>query len=233
MVSVCIATYNGQDFIKQQIDSILKQISKDDEIVISDDSSTDSTIDILRSYNDNRIKIYPNQKFHSPTFNFENAIKQANGDYVFLCDQDDIWAEGRVDKVLKALNTYDFVMCGVDIIDAENKVTRKTFLNKDNFSRNFLYRLWRNPYLGCAMAFRKGCLDYLLPFPSNLVLHDVWIGHLCHKLGKFKFIDEPLHLYRRYDNNYSGKPYAIWYRFYWRAYLVYNMIKRIKKYRHE
>ncbi|MDE5758415.1 MAG: glycosyltransferase, partial [Allobaculum sp.] len=91
MISVCIATYNGERYIETQIRSILDQLNEDDEIIISDDSSTDRTLDIIRSLNDSRIKLFAGNKFHSRTFNFENALKQATGDFIFLSDQDDIW----------------------------------------------------------------------------------------------------------------------------------------------
>ena len=83
MISVCIATYYGGKYIKEQLDSILFQLGKDDEVIISDDSSTDDTLSILESYHDERIVILTNQKFHSPVYNFENALKSAKGDFIF------------------------------------------------------------------------------------------------------------------------------------------------------
>ena len=94
-ISVCIATYNGGAFIKDQIYSILLQLSQNDEIIISDDGSRDSTLNILFSFNDSRIKIYKNGGKHGVVSNFENAIKHATGDYIFLCDQDDVWMPGK------------------------------------------------------------------------------------------------------------------------------------------
>ena len=90
MISVCMATYNGEKYIEEQLKSILSQLGENDEVIVSDDSSTDNTLAIVESFNDVRIKIFPNNKFHSPIFNFENALKQATGDYIFLSDQDDV-----------------------------------------------------------------------------------------------------------------------------------------------
>ena len=93
MISVCVTTYNGSLFLKEQIDSILCQLNKDDEIIISDDGSIDNTISIIESYNDCRIKIFyhttiKNQyRFDLTTRNFENALFQAKGDYIFFADQ--------------------------------------------------------------------------------------------------------------------------------------------------
>lgn len=97
MVSVCLATYNGEKYIRQQIESILPQLSAADEIVVSDDESTDQTVPILESFNDSRIHIYIHKRRNEKvvwdyaTHNFENALSHAKGDYIFLSDQDDVF----------------------------------------------------------------------------------------------------------------------------------------------
>lgn len=91
MISVCMPTYNGEKFIRIQLESILSQLGNDDEIVISDDSSTDKTVEITKSFNDSRIHLLENNTFHSPIYNLENALKNAKGDFIFLSDQDDEW----------------------------------------------------------------------------------------------------------------------------------------------
>ena len=107
MISVCIATYNGENFIKAQLDSILCQISLTDEIVISDDSSSDNTIRIIKSYDDPRIKLFEGNTFHCPIFNFQNALKNSIGDFIFLSDQDDIWIKNKVSTMMKELQNSD------------------------------------------------------------------------------------------------------------------------------
>ena len=97
MISVCIATYNGEKYIKQQLLSILKQIKVNDEIIISDDHSTDKTFNIIKSFNDTRIKFFLNNKGKGYTRNFENALEKAHGDIIFLSDQDDIWIDNKVE----------------------------------------------------------------------------------------------------------------------------------------
>ena len=101
MISVCMATYNGENFIKEQIDSILPQLSDDDEIVISDDGSTDKTVDIIENYGDSRIKLLKYNSFRSTIYNLENALKDSKGDVIFLCDQDDKWNEDKVNICLE------------------------------------------------------------------------------------------------------------------------------------
>ena len=96
MISVCMATHNGGKYIKEQIDSILVQISNEDELIISDDSSTDDTVEIIKKIKDKRIKLFENNKFFSPNLNFENALLHSKGDIIFLSDQDDIWKKDKV-----------------------------------------------------------------------------------------------------------------------------------------
>ena len=100
MISVCMACYNGEKFIQEQVDSIICQLGLDDELIISDDGSNDRTLDILFSYEDSRIKILHNRACHGFVGNFENALSHAKGDYIFLSDQDDIWKKEKVQKVI-------------------------------------------------------------------------------------------------------------------------------------
>lgn len=99
-ISVCMATYNEAKYIREQLESILCQLSEDDEIIVSDDGSTDGTIDIIMSYHDNRVKVLhhissPGSSFVKATRNFENALLHAHGDYI-LADQDDVWHKNKV-----------------------------------------------------------------------------------------------------------------------------------------
>jgi glycosyltransferase involved in cell wall biosynthesis len=121
-ISVCMATRNGEKYIKQQLSSILKQLSKNDEVIISDDSSTDNTIDIIKSFEDKRIKIYANNKFYSPVYNFENALLRSTGDIIFLSDQDDIWEDKKIRVMYELLKRYDLVVSDCTIIDRKGKV---------------------------------------------------------------------------------------------------------------
>ena len=94
-ISVCIATFNGEKYISSQLDSILNQVVPVHEIIISDDMSTDNTIEIIKNCNNPIIKIFINKERLGVAKNFENAIKHANGDFIFLCDQDDIWLKNK------------------------------------------------------------------------------------------------------------------------------------------
>ncbi len=214
MISVCIATYNGEKYIKEQLDSILCQLEVDDEVIISDDGSTDKTIEIINSYNDNRIKIFHHKRdvnllsmiavpFRLSANNFENAMKNASGEYVFLSDQDDIWPLDRIEKMQDYLNRYDLVMCNYNIIDGKENIIIERFWKKNPVSKSLLKNVLTHPFRGCCMSFRREVLDYCLPFPKACIGHDYWIGCLVLLLGNFKYVDEPLHLYRRHEENIS------------------------------
>lgn len=232
MVSVCLASYNGEKYIKSQIESILFQLGDFDEIIVSDDSSTDRTLDIIRSLNDKRIKIFPDQKFHSPIYNFENAIKQATGDYIFLSDQDDIWLDNKVEICLNELETYDLVVSDCRVVDKQLNVIYPSFHKIHNSKGGFLNNLYRNSYMGCCIAFRRSVLDYVLPFPKKLsVYHEGWICSLVDIKGKLYFLPTPLILYRRTEENLSQtsekSTFSFMYQLYIRLHLLLNVLKRI------
>ena len=166
MVSVCIATYNGEKFIAKQLDSILYQISEDDEIIISDDSSCDNTINLIKSYNDPRIKLFEGNVFRNPIFNFENAIKKSSGDFIFLSDQDDIWIDNKVSIMLNELKHSDLVISDAYIVDAKDQIISNSFFKTNKSRIGFISNLINNSYLGCTMAFKSDLKQIILPFPK-------------------------------------------------------------------
>jgi len=205
-ISVCMATYNGERFIHEQLRTILVQLQYDDEVIVSDDSSTDSTVDLINSFNDPRIRLFKNQTFRSPVYNFEHALKQATGEVIFLSDQDDEWVDGWVDTALKELRSVSLVVCDADMIDSngalrlspEAQIYRGS-KRKSGLIRNF----YRNGYIGCCCAFRREILDVALPFPRNLPWHDWWIGIVANAFFTTKFIRDRKIRYRRHGGNAS------------------------------
>lgn len=243
MISVCMATYNGEKYIKEQIESIICQLGNDDELIISDDCSTDTTLEIIKKYNDARIKILHHQKrqdlgkkrnsrnFYYTTDNFANALEHAKGDYIFLSDQDDIFMPNKICKMVDALKIADCVLCNYCVIDSEGH-DNNFFLKKPMFSRSVILNLLRTPFLGCCMAFTRDTMKYILPFPKGVFCHDLWIGSLCAFKKKLVFLEEPLHKYRVHNNNVSpavtrqsGNP--VLFRIYYRFVFVYKFLMRI------
>ncbi|MDE5886398.1 MAG: glycosyltransferase [Muribaculaceae bacterium] len=205
MVSVCLATYNGELFIKEQIQSIIPELENEDEIIISDDGSTDNTLPIIRNFKDSRIKIFINKETQGVNNNMENAIRKASGDIIFLSDQDNVWIKGKIEKCVKALENYDCVIH--DCIVTNNELTPiNNSIFKDHKPRKgFLRNLYKNSFTGCCMAFKKETLFQILPFPnSKKFYYDQWIGLRIAQRGKIKLLQEPLLYLRRHNHTLSS-----------------------------
>ena len=203
-VSVCVATYNGENFIKEQLDSILSQLSDDDEIIISDDGSEDKTLEIVRTFNDSRIKIFVNKGKHGVVSNFENALKQASGDFIFLCVQDDIWEFNKVDVCMSYLQDFLLIVHDASLIDKEGREFEKSYFRLRKSKTGYINNLIKNSYLGCCMAFRKELLRHLFPFPDRIEMHDRWIGLQAEIYGNTTMIPQQLSRYRIHGNNVSN-----------------------------
>ena len=204
MISVCIPTYNGGKYIRLQMESILKQLSSEDEVIISDDSSTDNTLDIVYSFNDRRIKIFEGNHFHSPIYNLENALKHAKGDFIFLSDQDDEWKENKVKVCMEHLKSCNLVIHDSEVVDGDGKLLNPSFFELNHTKSNAIYNFLKNGYVGCCMAFNRKILQHSLPFPKKLPMHDIWIGNVAaFKCGKVRFISDKLISYKRHGNNAS------------------------------
>jgi len=200
-ISVCMATYNGALYIEEQIRSILLQLKKEDELIISDDHSSDLTESIVNSFNDLRIKFFLNSLENGPVKNFENAISNSTGDIIFLADQDDVWTGNKVSKIMAAFNSDKNLTCvfsNARIIDKSGNKTDKIFFPCIP-KLNFISLILKNQFLGCTMAFKKS-VD-ILPFNKKLPMHDWYIGLKHLKEGKISFINENLVLYRRHGEN--------------------------------
>jgi glycosyltransferase involved in cell wall biosynthesis len=222
MISVCMATYNGEKYIEEQVKSILPQLGIDDELIISDDGSTDKTIEILESFNDERIKIFYHDRrsirvpfllssesadnFYFAARNFENALTKASGDYIFFSDQDDVWMPDKVGKIIPYLNEDNLVISDAWIVNHELE-------KQDKLSK---YRVYKKGFLaniyvkggapqGCVCAFTKNIKDFILPIPKNVLTHDFWIGLLAELKFSSVYIPEQLVLYRRHASAVSNK----------------------------
>ncbi len=214
MISVCIATYNGENFIERQLTSILPQLGADDEIIISDGGSTDSTTEIVNSIADKRIKLFLNNeksdnaetlifsKMDNIRTNFENALLRAKGDIIFLSDQDDYWHSNKIARVCELLKDADCIVHDCAVVQ-DGKVIIPSFLSYFKPGRNCLSMFLKSPFMGCCMAFNRPVLERSLPFPDMHVEHDTWIGMCAFKTGTVKIADEVLMDYSRHGQNAS------------------------------
>jgi len=210
-ISVCIATYNGEKFIKDQLDSILCQLSANDEVIISDDQSTDKTLDIILSYDDSRIKLFENKPAQSltnrpsiyrVTNNFENTLQKASGDIIFLSDQDDVWEKTKVQEILKIfqIQKANLVVHDAILVDDRNQTIADSYFKILRSRTGLIKNIAGNTYLGCCMVFDRTVLQKSLPFPKNLIAHDMWLGLIGEKFGKVVFSDEKLVFYKRHES---------------------------------
>lgn len=232
MISVCIATYNGEKYIKEQLLSILPQLGKKDEVIISDDHSTDNTLDIVKGLNDNRIKIVINNREKGYTSNFENALSYAIGDYIFLSDQDDIWMSNKVDYCIAELKEYDLVVSDAILINSKGEKIDDSFFYKRNVYYTWLGNIFKFGFLGCCMAFKMNVLKKALPFPKKHLYctHDNWIFLVAQSFYKVKISHEKLIRYRRHTDNTSAGGFSdgttFFFKIAYRCYLLYHLSKR-------
>lgn len=204
MISVCIATYNGEKYIAEQLRSIAVQLGEGDEIVISDDLSQDGTLDIIKNLNLPMVRVVKGPCLRSPIPNFEHALREAKGDYIFLCDQDDVWEPNKVECMMKALKHADCVVSDCWVTDGNLKVKADSFYVLNRTRTGKFYNLFlKNGYLGCCMAMHRRVVERSLPFPKNIPMHDIWIGNVAAFNFKVAFIPDRLIRFRRHDCNNS------------------------------
>ena len=233
MISVCMATYNGSKYVKEQIDSILVQLSEEDELVISDDYSTDTTREVIASYNDPRIKLFINELPKGVTHNFENALLHSHGDIIFLADQDDVWLPNKIKELSDFLiqGNYDVVTGNCALTDSNlNIIQEKYYTDKSPLDKtvwgNFVKDLW----LGSCMAFTREVLMATLPFPKRMAAHDLWIALYSQLHFKCGYYPKVLQLYRRHNAtvSFAGSKSTnkLSYKVCYRLYLAYWLIVR-------
>lgn len=219
-ISVALCTYNGEKFVHEQIDSILNQTLKVDEIIICDDCSTDKTQNILFEYQikfPDIFKIYINEKNLRSVKNFEKTISLCTGDFIFLSDQDDIWKDDKVEKIsdyFEKNSSISVVATNGFIIDENSlKQDRYTvwdipkFLGESKKKIDYfkIFATIGNLATGASMAIKKSFLNQVLPFPNiNDLHHDEWIALVSAEQKKFAFINEKLFSYRVHCNQQVG-----------------------------
>lgn len=236
MISVCIATYNGEKYLRQQLDSILAQINTEDEIVISDDNSTDRTLSIIASYGDARIRVLHHDPssvtttfpIDRPTHNFEHALMHAKGDIIFLADQDDVWLPDKVSRMTEALANADMAMHDCQIVDEELRPVAQSYFDLVGVSTNAWHNALKCTLLGCCMAMRRCVVQEALPFPKTRVGHDLWLGMVADRKFRFTLVREPLLAYRKHERSMTTagrkSKYSLWFKISYRITIMKHLL---------
>lgn len=204
MKSVAMTTLNGERYLQAQLDSILMQLDETDELVVSDDGSADGTLSILHNAarKDPRIRLLEGPR-QGIIANYEYVIRSCRGDVIFLSDQDDVWREDKVQKVMDAfeksgaaLVMHDAVVMNEDLTE----VLYPSFFSFRGCKSGFFASLVKNRYIGCCLAFRASLRSDFLPIPRNIQMHDQWIGMQCDRYHRGTcLLHETLLSYRRHD----------------------------------
>lgn len=232
LVSIVMATYNGEQYLSQQIDSILKQTYSNFELIVVDDASTDRTLEILDNYSkfDARVKVYSSEINIGLIKNFERGLMLANGDYLALSDQDDVFANNKIEILVNSLIQFfgcDLVVSDLRLIEENGCLISDSMWRYQNRSGQmsghpFQRLIYDNFATGCAMMFTRRLRDLCIPFPNDCMVHDWWIAVVAssHKSGGICIIDNALVDYRQHSNNVIGAVGSDPFRFK-------NMVKRV------
>lgn len=213
LVSICMATYNGEKYLAKQLDSILSQTYKNVEIIICDDKSDDNTSKILENYSslNPNITFFINEKKLGVTKNFEKSISKSKGEFILLCDQDDIWLPNKIEHLIKEIGSASLIYSNACFINGDDEKIRTTMkeyyrlYGLDSSNENLYKYLLTNSFiLGCAMLFRKDIVEkYISNFPISSKNHDWFISLCANEANGIKYIDEILFMYRIHSSNYS------------------------------
>lgn len=205
---VLLSTYNGEKYLKDLLESVLNQKNVNVDVLVRDDGSSDSTIDILKKYEGDHITIYSGTNL-KPAKSFLDLVSAAplTYDYYALCDQDDVWKPEKLDKAVQMLgNTSNPALySGAVIVTDQNLKNTRISIHPNTFS-NPLFGILTFGTPGCTFVFNRTLLEYLKKYvPSVCSMHDSWISFVCLAVGgKFIYDKEPQIYYRQHGNNVLG-----------------------------
>jgi glycosyltransferase involved in cell wall biosynthesis len=204
LVSIALCTYNGAAYLKEQLDTLINQTYPNLEIIVVDDCSTDDTVGILKQYANSyhQIKLYVNSNNLGYTKNFEKAIHLCNGEYIALCDQDDLWHPQKIELQVNNIADNVFIYHDSEFIH-ENGIS----MNKKMSDIMNLYRgdqpeafLFFNCVSGHSILMKRNLIDAALPLKKDF-FHDWWLSYVATSIGKIDFIPKCLVQYRQHDNS--------------------------------
>ncbi len=216
MISIAMATYNGEKFIEKQLKSILDQTLKVDEMVICDDCSSDNTVEIIKNFievnNISNWRLIVNDKSLGCSRNFFKAVKQCKGDLIFLADQDDIWENDKIEIMTNIMNERQDIYalnCMNSFIDDNDNFMDIPQDRSGSILKSSLYNKPKQIYLwrGCCMVFRRelnGYIENIFDAEARLTYYDAYVSIIAMALNRFYILDSNLVRYRLHGNNTCG-----------------------------
>lgn len=221
MIDILLATYNGEKFLSEQINSILAQTVTEWKLLIRDDGSTDGTFGIIehyiKKYPDKIICIQDNNSNLGVTRNFECLMEHSNAEYLMFCDQDDIWFPDKIKTSLRKLQAMEqqygadiplLVYTDLSVCDEEGTLTANSFWKfqggDPTVATNFSKALVQNNATGNTFIFNRALCNRALPFSSDAVMHDWWVALCALYLGKIDYLTDQTIFYRQHNSNVSG-----------------------------
>jgi glycosyltransferase involved in cell wall biosynthesis len=211
LVSIALCTRNGARFLPQQLDSLLAQSHRPLELVAADDASSDASYDIVQdaAHRFERSRLFRNPAPMGVQANFEQVFRACTGDWIAPCDQDDIWAPGKLARLIEAAGDAAVVYCDSALIDAQGRsmnqrMSDSLVMVSGNRPRAFSFY---NCASGHAMLFRRELLAHALPIPDG-VHYDWWLAFVASNHGGLRYVDEPLVQFRRHAD--TATPFARW-----------------------
>jgi glycosyltransferase involved in cell wall biosynthesis len=207
-ISIAMATYNGEKYLKEQMDSIYNQSHKPYEVVVCDDGSTDNTVDILSEYIDKHgLKLFRNTQRLGYIKNFERAISICQGEYIALSDQDDIWLPNKLEILINNIKDQLLISTDALIVNSENEVIHESYAHFANLqiikNEELLYYIFHPFVTGCTSLFKKDLAQRSMPFP-DFIPHDFWLALHAKKNNGLLYSPQKLIRYRQHSSNTIG-----------------------------
>ncbi|MCD6653824.1 MAG: glycosyltransferase family 2 protein [Sulfurovum sp.] len=209
LISIAMATYNGEKYLKAQLDSIYAQTYKNIEVIVCDDCSSDKTVEILEDYSKKfGLKYFVNETNLGFVKNFEKAVNLCRGDYIALSDQDDIWLPHKLSTLIENIGDNILACSDAKLIDEKNNIISESFFQYSNKPINeeltFEKLAICNYVTGCTVLMKNKILQNAHPIPLNISYHDWWYGLIASVFGGIYLHNESLILYRQHQDNHTG-----------------------------
>lgn len=209
-ISIAMATFNGAKYIREQLDSILKQSYTNFELVIVDDCSTDSTLNILKTYQESDFRILIHQNLVNLGFknNFEKTISLCSSEYIALSDQDDVWDVNHLQYLVDNIGDKSLVCSNANLIDENGRcldISMKDILSIEYVPSDdlkiFKHLLFQNFVQGATALFNKNILRDALPIPETIVFHDHWLALIAASNNGIRYLEKSSIRYRQHESN--------------------------------